>query len=116
MQIGRIRSLHRNKQEDLQGQLAEAAEALAQSRETREVLAIRCKAFLADFKLTPADSMQQMVYEIRVNLDHYVRLRDEEHQATAQTTDAVEEMADLRMELLYYIRPICPGISHGSLP
>ncbi|MDY3872264.1 MAG: hypothetical protein SOZ30_03720 [Roseburia lenta] len=99
MQIGRIRSLHRNKQEDLQGQLAEAAEALAQSRETREVLAIRCKAFLADFKLTPADSMQQMVYEIRVNLDHYVRLRDEEHQATAQTTDAVEEMADLRMEL-----------------
>ena len=62
MQIGRIRSLHRNKQEDLQGQLAEAAEALAQSRETREVLAIRCKAFLADFKLTPADSMQQISY------------------------------------------------------
>ena len=43
--------------------------------------------------------MQQMVYEIRVNLDHYVRLQEEAQQATAQTTNAVEEMADVRMEL-----------------
>lgn len=99
MQYLRMRSLHRNKQEDLQNQLKEAEDALAQSRQKREDLAVRCKEFLSYFKLTPADSMQQMVYEIRVNLDHYVRLQDEAQQATAQTTNAVEEMADVRMEL-----------------
>ena len=99
MQYLRMRSIHRNKQEDLQNQLKEAEDALAQSRQKREDLAVRCKEFLSYFKLTPADSMQQMVYEIRVNLDHYVRLQEEAQQATAQTTNAVEEMADVRMEL-----------------
>lgn len=99
MQYLRMRSLHRNKQEDLQNQLKEAEDALVQSRQKREDLAARCKEFLSYFKLTPADSMQQMVYEIRVNLDHYVRLQEEAQQATAQTTNAVEEMADVRMEL-----------------
>ena len=55
--------------------------------------------FLSDFMLTPAESMQQMVYEIRVNLDRYLHLLEEEQQATESSTGAVEEMADVRLEL-----------------
>jgi DNA repair exonuclease SbcCD ATPase subunit len=43
--------------------------------------------------------MQQAVYEIRVNLEHYRHLLEEEKQATQNTTGAAEELAQVRLEL-----------------
>ncbi len=99
MQHIRIRSMGRSRQDDLEQQLLDAAVALDQSRGLREELTDRVREFLSHFMLTPADSMQQMVYEIRVNLDHYLRLRSEEEKATASTTGTVEKLVDARMEL-----------------
>lgn len=99
MQMLRVRTSHRNRKEDLQAQLAEAEESLMESRAARDELIARNRTFLSNFMLTPTDSMQQMVYQIRVNLDHYTRLIAEEAQATTQTTDAIEALSDLRMAL-----------------
>lgn len=99
MQVARVVSFRRSRQTDLMQQLSEAQDALNQSQKQRDELASHIREFLSDFLLTPSDNMQQMVYEIRVNLERYLRLQEEEQQATANTTDVVEEMADVRMEL-----------------
>ncbi len=99
MQNIRIRSAKKNRREELTQQLADAQESLEQCRAMRQELADKTGAFLGGFLLTPADSMQKMVYEIRVNFDLYLRLKEEEQQATESTTGVVEEMADVRMEL-----------------
>ena len=99
MQFIRIRSSRRNRQDDLEQRLLDASVALEQCKAMKQELADSTKKFLSNFMLTPTESMQQMVYEIRVNLDHYLRLLEEEQQATESTTGAVEEMADVRLEL-----------------
>lgn len=99
MQSVRIRSSHRNRQEDIEQQLLEAAVTLDQSRALREELTNRIREFLSDFMLTSTENMQQMVFEVRVNLEHYLRLLAEEEKATESTTGAVEELANVRMEL-----------------
>lgn len=99
MQYIRIRSSRRNRQDDLEQRLLDASVALEQCKGMRQELTDSTRKFLSDFMLTPAENMQQMVYEIRVNLDHYHRLLEEEQQATESTTGTVEEMADVRMEL-----------------
>lgn len=99
MQTVRIYSSRRNRERELSQQMSELEENLRQCQKERDELAEVCGAFLAEFSLTPAGSMQQMVYEIRVNLERYRYLLEEEAKATAQTTDAVGELADVRMEL-----------------
>ena len=99
MQSIRIHSSSKNKQDELEQQLLEASVALEQCKAQKQELTDRTKEFLADFRLTPSDSFQQMTYEIRVNLDRYHRLKEEEEQATESTTGTVEEYADVRMEL-----------------
>lgn len=99
MQHIRIRSSRRNQQDDLEQRLLDASVALEQCKAMGQELADSSRKFLSNFMLTPTDSMQQMVYEIRVNLDRYTRLLEEEQQATESTTGAVEELADVRMEL-----------------
>lgn len=99
MQSIRIRSASKNKQDELEQQLLDASVALEQCKAQKQELTDRTREFLSDFMLTPSDSFQQMTYEIRVNLDHYHRLKEEEEQATENTTGTVEEYADVRMEL-----------------
>lgn len=99
MQFLRIRTSDINRREDLEQRLFETETALAQCKEERDLTAKKVKDFLSDFKLTPTESMQQMVYEIRVNLKHYLRLQEDEQQAVEHTTGAVEELADIQMEL-----------------
>lgn len=99
MQMMRIHSAKKNRQNDLEQQLLDASAALEQCKAQRQELTDRTKEFLSDFLLTPTDSFQQMVYEIRVNLERYQRLREEAEQATENTTGTVEEYADVRMEL-----------------
>lgn len=99
MQFMRIRGSRRNKYDELEQRLLDASVALEQCKAMKQELTDGCKLFLSDFMLTPAESMQQMVYEIRVNLDRYLHLLEEEQQATESSTGAVEEMADVRLEL-----------------
>lgn len=99
MQVVRVHSAGKNRQRELEQQLTEAARALEQCKTQRQELTERTKEFLSNFMLTPTDSFQQMVYEIRVNMERYQRLREEAEQATENTTGTVEEYADVRMEL-----------------
>ncbi len=99
MQLLRIRSVKKSKEEDLASQLAQAEETLSASIEKRDELNAQILEFIHQYRVKASDNMQQMLSEIRVSLEHYKRLTEEEAQATAATTGTVEEISDIRLGL-----------------
>lgn len=95
----REKSVQKNRRNEILQQVSNLEASLHECEEERDRIADDCGAFLSHFLLTPASSMQQMVYEIRVNLEKYRHLQEEEEKATEHSTEAVEELSDIRMEL-----------------
>ncbi len=99
MHLLRVRTTRENRRREIARQAEELSESLRQCEEEKNAAADRCGAFLSHFRMTPGGSMQQMIYEIRVHLEKYRHLQEEEEKSTEQTTEAVEELSDIRMEL-----------------
>ncbi len=85
--------------------MEEAREALERCENLREEQRASCKAFLSDFLLPPLDNMQQMVYEVRKNLDLYNSLRQEERKSEQEVSGTLEELADLQLRLYTALAP-----------
>lgn len=83
----------------------EAKEMLRECEAQQEKLQNECREFLSDFRLPPLATMQQMVYEIRKNLDLYERLREEERVSSQEVSGTLEELADLQLRLYTPLEP-----------
>ena len=86
--------------------MEEAREALERCENLREEQRASCKAFLSDFLLPPLDNMQQMVHEVRKNLDLYNSLRQEERKSEQEVSGTLEELADLHCGFTQRWRPL----------
>ena len=99
MQIARNISYRKNKTDDYESRLEEALDTLERYRIQRDEIVGRCNDFLSNFKFAPGMTIQQMIYEIRVNLEKYKHLLEEENAAVSKSTEAVEKMSELQMAL-----------------
>lgn len=101
----RARGAVRKAAEDLNRQVEEAREALESCEKLREEQRAACRDFLSDFLLPPLDSMQQMIHEVRKNLDLYNSLRQEERKSEQEVSGTLEELADLQLRLYTALAP-----------
>lgn len=91
--------------EELAQQQKDAREVLDQCEALQKQLMEECREFLMDFRLPPLMTIQQMVYEIRRNIDQYTRLKEEERRSSRDVSDTLEELADLQLQLYTSLEP-----------
>lgn len=91
--------------QSLKNRLADARETLEGYREMQQESLEESREFLANFRLTPMDTMQQMVTEIRRNLDAYHSLKADERASGEAVSGALEELADLQLQLYTALQP-----------
>ncbi|MCR5145003.1 MAG: hypothetical protein K6B67_06835 [Lachnospiraceae bacterium] len=99
MQLVKNTSFHKDTKNDIEGRLEEAREALEKYKQQQEELRRICNDFLSNFRFAPGKSTQQMIYDIRVSLEKYRHLLDEERAAVSKSTEAIEKMSELQIHL-----------------
>ena len=99
MQLTKNTSFHKDTKNDIEGRLEEAREILEKYKKQQEELRQVCNEFLSNFRFAPGKSTQQMIYDIRVSLEKYRHLLDEEKAAVSKSTEAIEKMSELQVQL-----------------
>ena len=92
-------------QQEFAERLSEEEDALEISKLECRELQEECEEFLSNFLLTRAETMQENVYEIRRKLDQYRHLMEEEQSRNQESTDTLDALADLQLELYTKIQP-----------
>ena len=91
--------------EELRRQKQEDEDVLKQYEAQQKELTEACRTFLMDFRLPPLLSIQQMLNEIRKNLELYGRLKEEQRGRSQEVSDTLEELADLQLSLYTALEP-----------
>lgn len=87
---------------------SERDEALIQLQQIRKELkeaTQRCRNFLKNYKVTPTDSYQEMVTEIRTRYELYKRLRDESERNALESSGMMEELSALQLRTYTALAP-----------
>ncbi len=95
----RRRASFKKHMEDMQNDLLGQEKSLEEMRLTRSDIRQMVNAFLGNFMLNPTHSMRMMVFDIRQNREMFLHLQEQDQHAQSQTAEAIEELAQLRMEL-----------------
>ena len=91
--------------EETEEELRGAENQLEMSEAQRKELADTIDAFLSNFLLTRADTMQENVYEIRRKLDQYQHLMTEQEALDERSAGTLEELADIQLRLYTPLEP-----------